>query len=150
LPLPNANNNNIIVDSNKARNTGNLNNFCGYCLPTNTSLISFESSHQIPQRQQQQEVLITGGKRAGFKSLFVECEKEVRDCVKEYSLLNQSRDSATKSLLLTHAKGTFETRIMVRVIYVLFIWKTSRVKFEEKNYSFLEKSRQAWCAGVFT
>lgn len=100
-----------------------MNNFCGYCLPTNTSLIS----HQIPQRQQQ-EVLITGGKRAGLKSLFV-CEKELSDCVK----LNQSLRNS-ENLQFTHSKGTFDKPIMVSIIYV-FYSKTSW-KFEKKNVLF--------------
>jgi hypothetical protein len=92
-PLPSASNNNVIIDCNKVRNArikSNLNNFCNYCLPTNTS-------HQTLQKHQQ-ELLITGSKRVGLKSLFA--GSEVNDCIESCSLTNQFKKSIMVSIFL--------------------------------------------------
>lgn len=155
-PLISSNPNNDIIDNNKARAISikrNANTFCGYCLPTNTP-IPFEVSHQPLQ---QQELLITGSKRVGFKSLFVNREKEIplSDSFEQYLTLEKHDSDTFKNLRFNH-KGNITKTIMVSksILITPFINRVIKIspnlKYKILRKCFSVENRQSWCAGVFT
>lgn len=127
-------NQNVIIDNNKAVRSAfinrNLNNYCGYCLPTNTSLVSFET----PLPRHQQETLITGSKRVELKSLYVECEKNVNYFFGQYPLINRSyKESVANKIVSSSLNQTKKS--LINTIMVSICCPNSWAHFLEKKYS---------------
>lgn len=119
-PLTNAKYNNVIIDKNKEVKSlliiSNLNNYCSYCLPTNTSLVSFDTSHQ-PLPRQRPEALITGSKIVELKSLYVDREKNLNNLIKLRSINRSYKESVAdiiESSSVIQSENFFRKTIMVR------------------------------------